>query len=256
MKTKTFVLAFVTLVAAMTFLCSCSAIPGKNLKTPYTEMRWNKTALLVIDTQNDFGTLQGAHPMPNIETAIPDIVKIIKLFRRTGKPIIHVVRLYESNGKNVDYCRRWQVEQGKIKIIVPGTWGAELVASTNPTGAKLNCKKLLQGNIQTLTSKEFVIYKSRFNGFYKTKLNNFLRSKNINSVLIVGITFPNCVRATQIGAVDNNFRVALVPSACTAVYHAGLKAMQGEGVQLMTLEELKKTICAKELPTLQKKPLK
>lgn len=50
----------------------------------------------------------------------------------------------------------------------------------------------------------------------------------------------NRVRATQLGAKDHDYRLGLVPSACTQVYPGGLKAEHGEGVQLMTIEALEK----------------
>jgi nicotinamidase-related amidase len=111
---------------------------------------------------------------------------------------------------------------------------------TNPTGAKLDAQALMHGNIQALTENEVVCYKSRFNGFHDTFLNQFLESKNVDSVVILGITFPNCVRATQLGAIDHDHRVGLVPSGCTQVFPEGLKTMQGEGVQLMSLDDLRR----------------
>ena len=212
--------------------------PYKNLITPDTQLNVNRTALLVIDAQNDFGSPGGAHPMPDLKVVMPRVVEAIDMFRSAGKPIIHVVRLYKANGTNADMCRRWQIQHDHLRVVVPDTWGSQLVPATNPTGAKLDAQTLMNRGIQQLTKSEFVCYKPRFNGFYDTSLNKFLGSMDIDSVVVVGITFPNCVRATQLGATDHNYRVALVPSACTQVYPDGLKSMQGEGVQLMTLHDL------------------
>jgi len=57
-------------------------------------------------------------------------------------------------------------------------------------------------------------------------------------VVIAGVTFPNCVLAAQLGATDRDYRVGLVPSACTQVEDTGLVAMQNKGVHLMTVEDL------------------
>jgi len=212
--------------------------PYQNLVTPYTRLNPDSCALLVIDTQNDFGDLKGAYPMPDLEQVMPHLVKAIEVFRKGWKLIIHVVRLYKEDGSNVDLCRRWHFKQGELRMVVPGTWGSELVTGTNPTGAKLDPDVLLAGEFQELTPKELVMYKPGFSAFHDTPLKTFLDSKGIDSVVIVGITFPNCVRATQFGAMDNGYRVGLVPSACTGVYDDGLKAMQAAGVQLMTLDDL------------------
>ena len=83
------------------------------------------------------------------------------------------------------------------------------------------------------------MYKPRFGHFHRTPLKGYLDERGIDSVVIVGITFPNCVLATQLGATDNDLRVGLVADACTQVEEAGLRAMQNKGVQLMSVDDLK-----------------
>ena len=176
--------------------------------------------------------------MPDLEQVMSNLVEAIRLFREAEKLIIHVVRLYKEDGSNVDLCRRWHFRQGELRVVVPGTWGSELVAATNPTGAKLEPDVLLAGEFLELTPKELVMYKPGFSAFHDTPLKESLDAKGIDSVIIVGITFPNCIMATQFGATDNGYRVGLVPSACTGVYDDGLRAMQAVGVQLLSLNDL------------------
>jgi nicotinamidase-related amidase len=214
--------------------------PFQNLVTIYTELHHDRCALLVIDVQNDYGDPGGGHPITGIGKVIPELVRVIEVFRAAERLIVHVVRLYKEDGSNVDLCRRWQFEQGELRALIPGTWGSQLVAVTNPTGADLNVEKLLAGEVQELTPIEFVIYKPRFGAFHETGLHDFLIARGIDSVVIAGITFPNCVLAAQLGATDRDYRVGLVPSACTQVDDAGLVAMQNKGVQLMTLEDLQR----------------
>jgi len=213
--------------------------PYENIVTPHTRLHAESCTLLVIDTQNDFGDPEGAFPMSDLERVMPDLVEAIEMFRLAQRPIVHIVRLYMADGHNVDLCRRWHFEQGEYCFGVPGTWGAELVESTNPTGAKLATEGLLAGEIQELTPLEFVVYKPRFNAFHDTPLHAFLQARKIDSVVIAGITFPNCVLASQLGATDRDYRVGLIPSACTQVNEVGLEGMAAKGVQLMTLEDLR-----------------
>jgi nicotinamidase-related amidase len=199
--------------------------PFNNLVTPYTELHPESSVLLVIDTQNDYADSDGAYP--------------IELFRASERTIVHIVRLYKEDGSNVDPCRRWQFESGELRSLIPGSWGSQLVGATNPTGADLDHEALLAGEVQELTPIEFDIYKPRFGAFHDTRLHEFLSAREIDSVVIVGVTFPNCVLAAQLGATDRDYRVGLIPSACTQVDDAGLAAMQNKGVQLMTLEDLR-----------------
>ena len=211
----------------------------ENLVMPYTELNPQRCALLVIDVQNDWGDPEGASPLPDLDRVMPEVVEAIEIFRRAGLPVVHVVRLFKEDGSNVDPCRRWQVEKQVLRVVILGTWGSQLVASTNPGGAELDAEALLAGQIQELAPLEYVIYKPRFSAFHGTQLEAFLRDRGIDSVVIVGITFANCILAAQLSATDRDFRVGLVPGACTQPDDDGLRAMQNKGVQLMTLKELR-----------------
>lgn len=204
--------------------------------TPYTTLHREKTALLVIDTQNDWATPEGSAPETDIERVVPNIIKTIDTWRETGSLIIHIVRLYYADGSNADMSRKWQMEQGKLRMAVPGSWGSQLVEASAPAGTVLDDKVLLNLGVQQIGPNEYVIYKPHFNGFDRSILNDFLESKDIDSVVFVGMTFPNCVRATQYGATDLHYRVGAVPEAMTQVYLEGLVAMLRQGVQLMSME--------------------
>lgn len=209
-----------------------------NLVTPYTELHPATCALLVIDTQNDYAHPQGAIPVSGAAEVVPKIASCAETFRRAGKPVIYVVRLYRADGSNVDPCRRWQFERGERRAVVAGTWGSQLHAAVAP-GVELDAERLLSGGFQELAPNEYAMYKPRFGAFTRTPLHPFLQERGVDSVIIVGITFPNCVLATQIGATDLDYRVGLVPEACTEVSEEGLRHMQNKGVQLLTLDGLK-----------------
>ena len=65
-------------------------------------------------------------------------------------PIFHAVRLYRPDGSNVDNFRRRSVEEG-LRILMPGTMGAELIPEAAPAGeARLDTGALLAGGFQRL----------------------------------------------------------------------------------------------------------
>lgn len=209
-----------------------------NLTTLYTELHPETAALLVVDTQNDYGDPRGTRPAPGAETVIPRIREVIDVFRSVNRTIVHVVRLYKPDGSNVDPCRRWQFEKGELRAVVAGTWGSQPVAAISP-GVELDVDMLLSGGFQELADNVYAMYKPRFGAFSGTPLHRFLRDRGVDSVIIVGITFPNCVLATQLGATDLDYRVGLVPEACTEVSEEGLRHIQNKGVQLLTIEDVK-----------------
>lgn len=210
-----------------------------NLETPYTRPNPERCVLLVVDAQNDWGDPRGAKPLSDLERVMPNLREVVEAFRRAGRLIVYVVRIYREDASNVDPCRKWQFETGESRVAVEGTWGSQLVSPLNPSGTELDVPALLEGRMQELSPLEFIMYKPRFGAFHRTPLGDFLAEKGIDSVVIAGLTFPNCVLATQLGATDNDFRVGLVPEACTQVDEAGLRAMQNKGVQLMSVDELK-----------------
>ena len=71
----------------------------------YVSPQFDSAALLTIDTQVD--TLDGQPlEIPGTSAAVPQIASLASAFRDAGRPIVHIVRLYRSDGSNVDLCRR------------------------------------------------------------------------------------------------------------------------------------------------------
>jgi hypothetical protein len=42
---------------------------------------------------------------------------LVDWFRASVHPIVHVVRLYQADGSNVDLCRRGMIEGGQFRIV-------------------------------------------------------------------------------------------------------------------------------------------
>ena len=78
-------------------------------KDRYTRPLTRSAALVLIDVQLDFldGT-SGDAPMPVdcTRAAIPAMATLATAFRERGLPIVHVIRLYQPDGSNVDLVRR------------------------------------------------------------------------------------------------------------------------------------------------------
>ncbi len=197
----------------------------------------SKTALITIDTQNDFVLPGAPAEIPGSVTVIPNMASILKKCRNRRIPVIHVVRLYLPDGSNVDLCRREIIEAGK-RIVTPGSTGAELVDELKLYPFKLNPAILLDGKIQQIGASEFVIYKPRWGAFFKTGLEDLLRTLDINTLIFTGCNFPNCPRATIYQASERDFRIILVKDALSGVYQRGLEEMEAIGVRVMTTSQL------------------
>jgi len=203
----------------------------------YTQPDFRAMALITIDMQNDF--LQGQpFEIPGTSEILPQMRTLVENFRRAHLPVIHMVRLYRSDGSNADLCRRAAVEQG-ASIVRPGTKGAELAAPLLPSQeGKLDPDLLLSGVAQPLGDMEWVMFKPRWGAFFGTSLERHLLSLGVNTLAFAGCNFPNCPRTSIYEASERDFRIVLVEDAISGLYDRGRDEMKNIGVSVMTVNRL------------------
>jgi nicotinamidase-related amidase len=185
---------------------------------PYVAPQLNRSALLVIDTQVDFLD-GGSSPIPGTTQVLPMIAEILDAFRREGRPIVHVVRLYQ--GDDVDLARRTLLASSP-DIVRPGSPGSQIAPTLRSQGAMdLDPERLLTGEFQELGASEWAMWKPRWGAFYRTRLEEHLRRQHVTTVVLAGCNYPNCPRATAYGASERDLRVLLAADALSGVlpYH-------------------------------------
>jgi nicotinamidase-related amidase len=196
-------------------------------------------ALVLIDVQRDFLDIPGVDaPMPVVGTraAIPAMAKLATAFRQRGLPIVHVVRLYEPNGSNVDPVRRQSIEQG-ARIAVPGSAGSQIAAELVPNVVALDHELLLAGGFQPVGTAEHVMYKPRWGAFYHTDLERHLRESGSDTLVFAGCNFPNCPRTSIYEASERDFRIVLVSDAISGLYDRDIEECRAIGVDVLGLSE-------------------
>ena len=204
----------------------------------FTELHLGTSALVTIDTQNDF-VLDGAPSQVSGTSAIlPRMVELLERYRQLHLPIIHVIRLYLPDGSDADLCRRQKIQDG-VPFAVPGTPGAELCPEILPAKAQpLDWEGLRIQRVQEIAPNEFVIYKPRWGAFYDTLLEDFLRFRGLDSLVICGCNFPNCPRATIYEASERDFRVGLVDDAVSRATTQSIEEMRRMGVEVVSTRAL------------------
>jgi nicotinamidase-related amidase len=183
----------------------------------YTLPDFLSAALITIDMQQD--TLDGQPcEIPGTSAILPTLKNLLQSFRETEKPIIHIMRIYQPDGSNVDLCRRELVEQG-AQIFLAGSSGCVLAPDLLPDQAcHLNMQFLLRGQIQQVGPHEVVIYKPRWGAFYQTPLETYLRQHEVSTLIFTGCNFANCPRASIYEASERDFRVVVVEDAISGIY--------------------------------------
>jgi nicotinamidase-related amidase len=206
----------------------------------YTQPDFARTALITIDTQRD--VLDGGPlEIPGTSAILPNMQRLLTAFRRHGRPIVHMVRIYKTDGSNVDLCRREAVEQGQ-SMLGSETAGVQLAPGLLPRETPLDCALLLSGHAQAVTDREIVLYKPRWGAFYQTDLEERLRRWSVDTVIVAGCNFPNCPRASIVEASERDFRIILVADAVSGFDARGAHEMANIGVALCSTKEVENAI--------------
>ncbi len=153
----------------------------------------SRTAVLVMDYQND------------IVSSLPEDVRvpllkrtgtIIKEARRANIPVIYVVVRFRDGYPEVNAQNRLfraLKESGRLR---EGTAGAEIDPNVAP----------LPG--------EVVVTKRRVGAFSTTDLETILRARNINTLVLCGISTSGVVLSTVRWAADMDYALVVVSDAC------------------------------------------
>ncbi|MER7004198.1 isochorismatase family cysteine hydrolase [Dactylosporangium sp. NPDC000555] len=184
--------------------------PAELAADPWLRPEWGRAALLTIDTQLDF-VEGGASPIPGTAAVLPAVAGLAGAFRAAGRPVVHVVRLYD--GPDVDLARRTLLDGG-APIVRPGSPGSQPAPEILPPGAPpLDPAGLLAGEFQAMGPGEWAMWKPRWGAFHRTGLEAFLRGLDVSTVVVAGCNFPNCPRAAILQATERDFRVVAAADA-------------------------------------------
>lgn len=206
------------------------------MSTPHTAPLFASAALITIDVQRD--VLDG-HPLeiPGTSDALGPMRELTDAFRAAARPIVHIVRIYEADGSNVDLCRREAVKDG-ARMLLAGSPGTEIAHELLAEEARLDTRRLLVGEVQRIGPDELIIYKPRWGAFYRTPLEDRLREWEISTIVFAGANFPNCPRTTIYQASERDFRVVAVSDGISGLYERGERELEAIGVALMSAAEV------------------
>lgn len=202
----------------------------------YTAPERDRVALLTVNGQRDFAQPGSPLAAPGVARALPAMQRLAQGFRAHGLPIVHAVRLHRCDGSNVDLFRRQAVEEG-LRILMPGTSGAELVEELRPApDIRLDPSQLLSGAIEEIAPNESVLYKPRWGAFYGTELEAHIRALDVSTIVICGCNFTTSCRATIYEAGARDFRVVLVTDALSGASEDAICELGRIGIYLMTAD--------------------
>ena len=164
-------------------------LAGKTIPSTLEELLQHfKTALLVIDLQNDFCSEGGisrksGHELIQGSTVINQTKALINKAREEGLLIIYTLNtnLQTHLSDSPAWMRhriRGRNGRADIEYTIEGTWGHRLVDGIEPRDI------------------EVVVRKHRASAFVGTNLDLILRSNDIRTLLVTGILTESCVDST------------------------------------------------------------
>jgi ureidoacrylate peracid hydrolase len=177
-----------------------------------------KTAIVVVDMQNDFGTKGGMFDRAGIDIsmiqrAVAPTARVLAAGRKAGIKVVYLKMAYQPDLSDMGTpgSPNWRVHQqimhvgttvrapngSESRILVRDTWNTDIVDELKPESA------------------DTVIYKTRFSGFYQTELDNKLKGLGARYLIVTGCTTSVCVESTIRDAMFRDYSPVLLAD-CTA----------------------------------------
>jgi nicotinamidase/pyrazinamidase len=170
-----------------------------------------RTALVVVDVQNDFADPAGSlavHGAPNV---LPIINGEIAAARNAGATVVLTQDWHpESTPHFAKDGGIWPVH------CVAGTWGAELHPDLDPV-AVAEAPRIRKGEHGEDGYSGFTMRDPLSGALTPTPLQGLLREAGIEQVVVCGLATDYCVNATATDATRLGFEAAVLIDACLAV---------------------------------------
>jgi biuret amidohydrolase len=178
-----------------------------------------KTAILVVDMQNDFIAQGAPLETPMGRRILPTLHRLLAFARETGMSVIYTAHVHREDGSDLGMFGEIYPPIAEGACLIDGRPGAEIYPEVAPQ------------------PREPVIKKHRYSAFFGTDLDIILRSKGIETVAITGVTTENCCHSAARDAMYLGYRVAFLSDA-TGTYDypdTGFGQVPAEEVHRVTL---------------------
>ena len=176
-----------------------------------------RTAILVVDMQNDFGTDGGMFHRAGIDIsmirrAVAPTARALTAARAARIPVVYLKMAFRpdlSDAGPIDspnHARHLLLgagtavrapDGGESRVLIRDTWNTDILPELAPK------------------PQDIVLYKHRFSGFFQTGLDAVLTSRNIKYLIVTRCTTSICVESTIRDAMFRDYSCVLLAD-CTA----------------------------------------
>jgi ureidoacrylate peracid hydrolase len=226
-----------------------------------------KTAVIVVDMQNDFGSKGGMFDRAGLDIsmirgAVPPTSRVLASARQSGMAIIYLKMGFSPDLSDVgpvdspNRTRHLRFGVGQRlsapdgtegRMLIRDTWNTDIVPELEPE------------------SGDIVIYKNRFRGFFETELDDVLRRRGTKYLIVTGCTTSVCVESTVRDAMFRDYSCVLLEDCMgepigndlpRSNHEASLLTMQTLFGWVSDSEEFLKALASDQTPEPQEQALK
>ena len=198
-----------------------------------------KTAVLVIDMQNDFGAKGGMFDRAGIDIApiravVPNVLAALTAARAASLPIVYLKMAFAPDMSDAgpatgpNFLKHAPMRVGddvtapdgsRSRILIRDTWNTDVIPELRPE------------------PEDAVLYKGRFSGFYRTELDDLLKRRGIEALIVTGCTTSVCVESTVRDAMFRDYRCVVLED-CTAEPIGATAPTSNHDASLLTMQIL------------------
>lgn len=190
---------------------------SRDLETLSTaEFRPEKTALIVVDVQNDFCAPGGffdrvGHPLEMVHGAVDRLEALLPEARAAGVQVVFIKAIYDERHVSDAMRARHERMDYPLDVCLSDTWGSELFRLAPQP-------------------EDFIVVKHRYSAFIDTELPLLLRSRGITSIILGGVASNVCVESTARDGFMLDYHV-MVLADCSGTYSQELHDATMENIR-------------------------
>ena len=183
-----------------------------------------RTAVIVVDMQNDFGAPGGMFGRAGIDLAgiratIEPTRKVLAAARREGMKVVYLKMAFRSDLSDAGapdaptWLKHLPMKAGETvtapdgspsRVLIRDTWNTEIIEELSPEPG------------------DTVLYKHRYSGFFETTLDAMLKDWGIRNLVFTGCTTSVCVESTIKDAMFRDYHCLLLEDCTAEAIGAGL----------------------------------
>ncbi len=198
-----------------------------------------RTAVIVVDMQNDFGAEGGMFARAGIDilpirNAIGPTTAVLTAARKAGLRVVYLKMEFRADLSDVgapdspNWIKHQPLRVGERvtapdgtegRILIRDTWNTEILSELRPQAG------------------DIVVSKHRYNGFHGTDLDAILQGLGIKYLVFTGCTTSVCVESTMRDAMFRDYCCVLLADCTAEPIGAGLPRSNHEA-SLLVLQVL------------------